>query len=86
MTITKTFIQKHIATDCEARNWDWVDTNKTYEDLTKELKDKWNGWFDGVRVVEKIFDAETFTITIKVIKTTKREFNWDTHKWYVEET
>jgi len=86
MTITKTFTQKHIARDCEARNWDWVDTNENYEVLTKELRDKWNGWFDGVRVVEKTFDVETFIITTKAIKTFKREsyWDWDTNKWYTK--
>ena len=86
MTITKTFIQKHIARDCEARNWDWEDTNENYEVLIERLKNKWNGWFDGVRVVEKTFDAETFIITTKAIKTFKRESHWDedTHKWYTE--
>ena len=86
MTISKLFVQKHISCDCEARYWDWVDTNETFENLTKKLKDKWDGWFDGVRVVEKTFDAETFIITTKPIKSFKRESNWDenSRKWYTE--
>ncbi len=74
MTITKTFTQKYVSNDMEARHWNWEDTDKTYEELTKELAEKWNGWFDAVRIVEKTFDTETFKITIKVIKTTKRVY------------
>jgi len=86
MTISKFFVQKHISSDCEARYWDWVDTDENYEILIERLKNKWNGWFDGVRIVEKTFDAETFIITTKTIKTFKRESHWDedTHKWYTE--
>jgi len=78
MAITKIFTQEHISNDCEARKWDWEDTEETYESLKEELK-KWNGWFDGVRVVEKIFNEETFTIETKVIKKATRAYdgwNW----------
>jgi hypothetical protein len=80
MTISKIFTQKYISNDCEARDWEWVDTNKSYEELAQELATKWDGWFSAVRVVEKTFDAETFKITIKVIKRTGRtytNYRWD---------
>lgn len=78
-TIKKIFVQKNVSHDCEARNWVWEDTNENYEDLKNLLMTKWDSWFDGVRIVEKIFDDETFTITIKPIKTARRAyegFHW----------
>ena len=86
MTISKLFVQKHVSSDCEARSWNWVDTDEAFEDLTNKLKDKWDSWFDGVRVVEKTFDTETFIITTKPIKSLKREshLNYNTHKWDTE--
>ena len=78
MAITKIFVQKYISNDCEAREWEWKNTKETYENLKEELKN-WNGWFKGVRVVEKIFDEETFTIKTKVIKKATRAYdglNW----------
>lgn len=80
MTITKTFVQISVSNDCEARYWAWVDTNKTYEEEVKRLAKEWDGWFNGVRLVEKTFNEETFTITTKVIKTTERvyeHFRWN---------
>ena len=74
-TITKIFVQEHVSNDSEARNWKWVDTTKTYEELKDALTNEWNGWFDAVRVVEKVFDDETFTITENVIKVAKRAYN-----------
>ena len=74
-TITKTFVQVYVSNDCEARNWKWVDEKKgNYEDLKNELMTEWNGWFDGVRVVEKIFDEKTFTIKEKIVKEAKRAY------------
>ena len=75
MTITKKFVQEHHATDCEARHWDWVDTDRTYDEAVDKLKEKWDGWFDSVRLVEKTFNSDTFDITTKVIKTTKRVYD-----------
>lgn len=69
MTITKNFTQKHVAIDCEGRNWEWVDTDKTYEELVGSLKTEW--YIDGVRTVEKTFHEDTFTITTKAIKTAR---------------
>lgn len=80
MTISKIFTQKYISNDCEAREWEWVDTKETYEELVKKLAEKWDAWFEAVRVVEKTFDAETFEITTKVIKRTGRTYTgyrWD---------
>lgn len=78
--IKKTFVQKSVSYDCEARSWTWEDTNENYEDLKNLLMTEWNGWFDGVRIVEKIFDDETFTLTVKPIKTAYRaykDFRWE---------
>lgn len=71
-TITKTFTQMYTSTDMEARYWEWVDTKETYEDMAAYLGTKWNPWWSAVRLVEKTFDPETFTISTKVIKTTER--------------
>ena len=78
-TIKKTFTQKLVATDCEARNWEWRDTTETYEELKKKLVTEWDGWFDGVRIVEKTFDKGTFTITENPIKMAKRK--WEHLRW-----
>ena len=80
MTITKTFTQKLIAKDCEARYWEWVDTNEDYGTLANELATEWDGWFKAVRIVEKTFDDETFTITVKMIKMTERTIG-DNYRW-----
>ena len=74
MTINKTFIQKYVSNDCEGRYWNWVDTNKTYEELKNDLANKSNGWFKAVRVVNKVFDEETFTITEEVVKKAERVY------------
>ena len=70
--ITKTFTQKHVSHDYEARYFSWEDTDKTYEELAEELRTEDDAWFDGVRVVEKTFDPETFVITVKTIKAIER--------------
>lgn len=82
MTISKLFIQNYVSHDCEARDWFWVDAKEdaTYEELVERLASEWNGWWDGVRIVEKTFNDETFKITTKVIKTTRRtykHYTWD---------
>lgn len=65
MKISKNFAQKHIALDCEGRYWDWVDVSEGYDFWLKKLNEGWDkGWFDGVRIVERTFDEDTFTITI----------------------
>lgn len=81
MTITKTFVQKEVSHDCEARDWVWEDTNETYDNLVNKLKTEWNGWFKGARIVEKTFDDETFVITTKMIRWAIRgldkHYNWE---------
>ena len=76
-TITKTFTQKYISTDMEARYWDWIDSKESYEDAVARLGTKYDPWWSAVRIVEKTFDPETFTISTKVIKTTEAL----THSW-----
>ena len=75
MKITKEFVQKYVARDCEARDWEWVDSGLTYEQEMQDLQSDWNGWFDGARLVEKIFDTDTFKIEIKVLKEVEREYD-----------
>lgn len=75
MKIMKEFVQTYVSNDCEARNWEWEDSKLTYELEVQDLKSKWNGWFDGVRLVEKIFDTDTFEIEIKVLKETERKYD-----------
>ena len=82
MTISKLFIQNYTSHDCEGRHWSWTDAKEdaTYEELVERLASEWNGWWDGVRIVEKTFNDETFEITVKVIKTTRRtykDWSWD---------
>lgn len=73
--MTKEFVQTYVAKDCEGFHWEWVDSKLTYEQEVQDLKNGWNGWFDGVRLVEKIFDTDTFEIEIKVLKETEREYD-----------
>ena len=66
--------------DEEARNWTWKATDKNYDELVHELSSHWDAWFNAVRIVEKVFDTETFEITIHPIKTTRRtykNYSWD---------
>lgn len=80
MKMTKRFTEKYIATDCEARDWTWKATEETYEELVHELKATWNAWFDAVRVVDRVFDSDTFEITVHPVKVTRRtykNYSWD---------
>lgn len=66
MKISKTFVQIYVAHDTKNSEgnycW-WENTEKTFEEA-KNLK----GWIDGVRLIEKTFDDETFEVTEKVLK------------------
>lgn len=84
MKFTKEFVQKFVSNDCEARYWAWVDSELTYEQEVQDLKVCWDGWFDGVRLVEKTFDTDTFKFEIKVLKETEREY--DENGWTGEVT
>ena len=86
MKISKIMVQVHHSRDTEARYWDWEDANGTYEELKKRLETKWDGWTDGVRLVEKTFDEGTFCVYTRVIKTTMRKRNWNNwNEWTIEE-
>ena len=80
MTISKIFTEKRISRDMEARNWQWRDTDESYEELAEKLRTEWDGWFDAVAVVEKTFNDETFGITEKLIKMTRRTYD-DNYRW-----
>lgn len=71
--ITKNFVQVESADDCEGRYYSWKDIDMTYEEVVAKLDNFWT----GARVVEKTFNPETFEITYKVLKETKRRYNWD---------
>ena len=71
MKISKNFVQKYVSHDCEARDHEWEDTDKTYEELSANLWEDSNAWYTAVRVVEKTFDDETFKITEREIKITE---------------
>lgn len=80
MIISKIFVEVRISNDDEGRDWSWETTTKTYEKAVENLKAKWDGWFNGVRLVEKSFDSDTFEITTRVIKETHRTYKnycWD---------
>jgi hypothetical protein len=68
--ITKTFVQVNSADDCEGRYYSWKDVDIAYE----EVIDKLDGFWTGVRVVEKTFNPETFKTTYKVLKETNHEW------------
>ena len=71
--IEKTFTQVYVAHDCEARDWDWENTSENYEVKKEELRE-WNGWYKAVRIVKKVFDEDTFTITEYPIKEATRAY------------
>jgi hypothetical protein len=73
--ITKKFTETYNL-DMEGRNGEWNTTEKTYEEAVKGF----NGWMTAVREVEKIFNPETFEITVKVLKETENKYNWNTGK------
>lgn len=70
MEIKKIFTQMEKSMDCEGRKWEWVDTDKDYDEIKKDL----GGYIWSVRIVEKIFDSETFKINIRVLKETTIEY------------
>lgn len=83
--ITKKFVQKYVAEDCEGKYYRWMDTNETYEKLEKEYLNKRNPWIDAIREVEKTFNPETFKITTKTIKGREWKYNWDTREYEFKE-
>lgn len=85
-TITKKFVQRYIAEDCEGRRYAWKDTEKTYEELKARYLENRDTYVDAIREVEKTFNAETFKITEKTIRMLKWTYNWKTHEGKFEET
>lgn len=71
MKIIKNFVQKYVSHDCEARDYEWENTDKSYEELSENLWENSSAWYTAVRIVEKTFDDETFKITEREIKITK---------------
>ena len=79
--MTKTFVETYNM-DGEGRKGTWNVTTKTYEEAIKDF----NGWMTAVRVAEKTFDPETFTITTKVLKETENAYNWKKGTYEAVET
>ena len=82
MKITKKFVQFYESHDNECRYFYWHDVDMSYEEAKKFLEKEGSGWFSSVREVEKIFDDETFIVTIKPLKVYGR--NWTTGKYEEE--
>ena len=79
MTIRRIFVEVRVSNDCEARNWEWKRTDRNYIKAVEDLKAKWDGWFEGVRLVEKTFNSDTFEITTRIIKETHRTYT--NYRW-----
>lgn len=75
MKISRTVTEKYISNDCEARTWEWVYTEESYEELSKRFATECNAWYDAVALVEETFDSETFKITSKTLKETKKKYD-----------
>lgn len=71
--ITKKFVEI-FTMDMEGRSGEYYATNKTYEEAKKMI----DCYCPRVREIEKTFNPDTFTITIKVLKETVREYDWRT--------
>ena len=85
-TITKKFVQRYIAQDCEGREFRWKDTEKTYEELKAKYLEKRDTYVDAIREVEKTFNTETFEITEKTIRKLEWTYDWKTHEGTFKET
>ena len=79
--IVKNFVETYNL-DGEGRNGEWKATTKTYEEAIKGF----NGWMTAVREVEKTFNPETFEITVKVLKKTENEYDWNKREYKAVET
>lgn len=71
--ITKKFVEI-FTMDMEGRSGEYYATSKTYEEAKKMI----DCYCPRVREIEKTFHPDTFTITIKVLKETVREYDWKT--------
>ena len=72
--ITKIFVEIYVL-DIEGRNGKWKTTTMTYEEAVKKI----NPWLDAVRMIEKTFDPDTFTITTRVLRQTEKvyeKYHW----------
>lgn len=84
--ISRLFVKKYVANDCEARYPDWEDfPGVTYEEAVEKLYAHVNAWFKAVALVEKVFDPEAFEITEIVLKKTTAYYNYDLRKWCFSE-
>lgn len=77
-SITKTFVEIYCL-DMEGRCGWWKTFNNTHENAIAQL----GPMVERVRTVEKTFDPETFAITIKVLRETKKVYDG---LWWTGET
>lgn len=66
--LKKNFVQVWVAHDCEASDGRWENSSCTYEEALEQLKEHHSPWFKSVRLVEKTFNDEDFTITEKPLR------------------
>jgi len=76
----KTFVEIYVL-DIEGRNGDWRRTDKAYDEAVKGM----NGYVDAVREVEKIFNPDTFEITVREIRRTEKVYDGWTWKGETKE-
>ena len=76
--ITKIFVEAY-KMDMEGRSGWWETFNGTHE----EAINLFGPLVEGVRTVEKTFDPETFIITVKILRETKKVYNG---LWWTGET
>lgn len=78
--VSKIFTEKLVGNIDGTKHF-WERTDEDYDELAKKLDTEWDGWFEGVRMVEETFDSDTFKISTRVIKVTEREYDKKTWEW-----
>jgi len=79
--ITKKFVEILIM-DTDGYNGEYHEMNQTYEEAKKMV----SGYCPCVREIEKTFNPDTFTITVKVLKETEWEYDRKMGKSNITET
>ena len=86
MMIKKTFTQILTAQDSEGRRMAWEDDckNRGLEWWIDDLRTRQDTFTTGAREVEKTFDPDTFTITVKVLRGAEMRWNRETGRYIAE--
>ena len=66
MTIKREFIQFEVPADIEGRRYEWIDTDKTFDEALMEVAKPYG--YRAMRVVVKTFNDETFKVTTRTIR------------------